>query len=116
MASRPEQQEKKRIAQRKKYGQTEVERRNYLLEYTASRREALRAYLRDYKESKPCEDCDISYPSRVMEFHHTNGDKEYTIASMPGKGVALATLEREIAKCILLCANCHRLREIDASS
>ena len=61
-------------------------------------------------KDKPCEDCGVSFPPCVMEFHHRDpSTKSFTIAKnlmRPWYRVVL-----EIAKCVLLCANCHRLRE-----
>lgn len=56
----------------------------------------------------PCADCQQSYPTWVMQFDHLR-DKEYTIAALarfPSKERLLA----EIAKCEVVCANCHAER------
>ena len=43
-----------------------------------------------------------------LEFHHLNGkDKLSTVAHLISRGSEKLLLE-EIAKCVLLCANCHR--------
>jgi hypothetical protein len=61
-------------------------------------------------KSRPCTDCGIQYPYYVMEFDHLDADtKEFNV----GAGVTCASYERllaEIAKCELVCANCHRTR------
>jgi len=46
-----------------------------------------------------------------MHFHHVRGPKLFNIGNSLGK--SLATIETEIAKCVILCANCHILRHID---
>lgn len=82
--------------------------------YSDSNRVKLRAYIKQVK-SVPCTDCSVSYPSRVMEFDHVRGEaKIRCVASMVSQSVGLATLKTEIAKCDAVCANCHRLRHIDA--
>ena len=56
----------------------------------------------------PCIDCGKRYPPYVMDFDHVNGEKKFNV----GKFGALST-ERvlaEIAKCEVVCANCHRIR------
>ena len=60
-------------------------------------------------KSKPCTDCHLTFPSYVMDFDHVRGEKLFGIAH----GMHNHTLDRvlvEIAKCDLVCANCHRIR------
>lgn len=56
----------------------------------------------------PCKDCGISYPSHVMDFDHL-ADKSFTISRF-GRSVGEARLKEEMAKCEVVCANCHRQR------
>lgn len=58
----------------------------------------------------PCIDCGVQYPTPVMEFDHVRGVKVRDIATMVNRSVGAATLRLEIAKCEVVCANCHRLR------
>jgi len=47
-----------------------------------------------------------------MDFDHVRGDKEFTVSKAVQRAYAL-TLSRvraEIAKCDVVCANCHRIR------
>lgn len=72
----------------------------------------------DMLKSKPCSDCEVSYPPRVMEFDHVRGKKKFTISRMVGKHTSRAQqaqILEEVKKCDLVCANCHRLREIKRS-
>lgn len=71
------------------------------------KREAARDYVREWLMSHPCVDCgetDIV----VLEFDHVRGEKKYNIAMMIQRGLGLATIQNEIAKCDTRCANCHR--------
>lgn len=43
-----------------------------------------------------------------MDFHHLE-DKDGTIARMVLSG-SKSKIEAEIAKCVLICSNCHRIR------
>lgn len=43
----------------------------------------------------------------VLDFHHLGG-KEYTIAALIKRGCSVDTLKEELAKCQLVCSNCHR--------
>jgi len=59
---------------------------------------------------QPCADCGGAYPSCVMEFdHRVPSQKLYLVSRMPGR-VKLETLMAEVAKCDVVCANCHRVR------
>lgn len=60
-----------------------------------------------------CSNCGLeatkdNYP--VFDFHHTNKDeKDDTVSSLINRGRPLNIVLKEVDKCILLCANCHRL-------
>lgn len=62
----------------------------------------------------PCVDCQRTFPWCAMDFDHRLGEtKSFNIAS---KGTQKATqdridlVEKEILKCDIVCANCHRVR------
>lgn len=60
----------------------------------------------DYLATHPCVDC--GEPDIVcLEFDHVRGPKRGNIGHMLGDH-AWATIETEIAKCEVRCANCHR--------
>ena len=62
-------------------------------------------------KSKPCMDCKKSYPPYIMDFDHLDGEtKEYGICYMRRHRMAFDKIENEIAKCEVVCANCHRER------
>lgn len=67
-----------------------------------------RQFLDRYKD-RPCADCGEKHPPCVMDFDHVRGKKVFGIGGgMAGR--SLDTIRREIAKCDVVCANCHRLR------
>ena len=69
----------------------------------------LRAIL-DEAKSGPCLDCGRSYPPYVMDFDHRDPKtKVAKVSTMVYKG-SESLLRAEIAKCDLVCANCHRIR------
>ena len=41
-----------------------------------------------------------------LDFHHTAGDKELIVSALVN--CSEARIRAEIAKCVILCANCHR--------
>ncbi len=61
------------------------------------------------KEKQGCIRCKITDP-RVLEFHHLNSSKkEFNIADYYYSHFSFEKLEEEIAKCVIICANCHRI-------
>jgi hypothetical protein len=60
-------------------------------------------------KSKPCKDCRKKYPYYVMDFDHVRGRKVANVGSMSG-GWSKRAVMKEIAKCEVVCANCHRKR------
>lgn len=58
----------------------------------------------------PCTDCGVKYPPYVMDFDHVRGTKKYNVSSMVSRGMSEKTLLEEIAKCEVVCSNCHRAR------
>lgn len=66
-------------------------------------------YINNYKILHPCIDCrknDI----RFLEFDHIRGVKIKEIPGMARTGYSIQRIQAEIAKCEVVCANCHRLR------
>ena len=59
-----------------------------------------------YKRRYGCQDCGIKNPI-VLDFHHFK-DKINNVATLI-RNYGLFKLKDEIRKCILLCANCHRI-------
>ena len=59
-----------------------------------------------------CYDCGGTYPTACYDFHHKcPKDKLFTIARKLHRTVEF--LKKEVFKCVLLCANCHRIRHSD---
>lgn len=71
-------------------------------------RQETREYLVACKD-KPCTDCGQRFPHWAMDFHHTR-DKEQLVSRLVQAGYNKEKVKAEIAKCVLLCATCHRLR------
>lgn len=60
------------------------------------------------KKNVPCADCGQIFPPVVMDFDHI-GEKSFTISGRISAR-SIEGLLAEIAKCEVVCANCHRLR------
>ena len=83
------------------------------VEYAHERNEARRKVL-DALKSAPCTDCGNQYPPVCMDFDHI-GEKLFSIAKARSRGMDWQKVLDEIAKCELVCANCHRVRTRDRS-
>jgi len=65
-------------------------------------------FVYNYLFVHPCVDCGIA-DVRVLEFDHQR-DKEDNISNFIKRGVSFDRLSEEIEKCVVRCANCHRIR------
>jgi hypothetical protein len=78
-------------------------------EYYDRRDRAKREHKRNLVNSylnQPCTDCGVQYPWWVMQFDHLR-DKEFGISVGVVNGYSDERLVAEIAKCEVVCANCH---------
>ena len=80
-------------------------------EYVRRSRHKRRELIQGLKQ-KPCKDCGGEFPSPVMHFHHVRGEKKFTIANAVRTNKSLTSVLEEIAKCDLVCANCHTMRHL----
>ncbi len=62
----------------------------------------------DEIKKQPCVDCGNTFPTVCMDFDHVRGRKLYNIGNM--KSQAWELVKAEIAKCDVVCSNCHRIR------
>jgi hypothetical protein len=63
------------------------------------------------KQAGVCVDCGGSFHPVAMDFDHLPGEeKRYEIARMLSGTWSIKSIEKEIAKCELVCSNCHRVR------
>jgi hypothetical protein len=80
------------------------------IERVTRRQQATLAWLRELRRV-PCLDCGGIFPPHVMDFDHR--DPTTKLFSVAADKVLLknrAVLEAEVAKCDVICANCHRIR------
>lgn len=71
-----------------------------------ARKRKLRQWKRALMATLKCERCPESHPA-TLEFHRRDpSKKEFSVSKMFGRSVE--TVKREMAKCDVLCANCHR--------
>lgn len=69
------------------------------------------AWFDSLKEGKPCADCGRTYATYVMEWDHLpEFVKELVLSDTRRSAHSKERILKEIEKCDLLCANCHRER------
>jgi transcription elongation factor Elf1 len=71
-------------------------------------KQELKKRLKEIKETSGCIDCGEKNHI-VLDFDHLQ-DKKYNISRMIHDGFSWAAIKKEIAKCEVVCANCHRIR------
>ena len=69
-----------------------------------------RAWLAEQKDA-PCVDCGLWWPPYVMHFHHRDPSTKVMAISKAIVNRSRQFCIEEIAKCDLLCGNCHAIRE-----
>lgn len=80
-------------------------RKVYMKEY----RDKSRNVVKEYKKNLCCQQCGEKHPACLVFHHKIPEDKVFNIGS--GKDITGKSVEQimnEIAKCDVLCANCHR--------
>lgn len=76
---------------------------------TQKNRAALKAWV-DEQKRKPCMDCGGTFPTVCMDFDHRPGEGKVGNISRLIANAGPNAVRAEIAKCDLVCANCHRIR------
>jgi predicted transcriptional regulator len=76
---------------------------------TKHSRTEISLWIKEVKTEAVCVDCSVDYPHFQMEFDHL-GDKRFNIASFRNHTNSLDVVKQEIAKCEIVCSNCHRKR------
>lgn len=61
-----------------------------------------------YKLWIGCKFCSYKRCNQALELHHVGTQKEQHVADMVQKGASTKIIKREIRRCIVVCANCHR--------
>lgn len=64
----------------------------------------------------PCMDCGGSFSPCAMQFDHVRGVKRADVSRLVSRRCSLAVIQAEIAKCDIVCANCHCVRTAERAS
>lgn len=80
--------------------------------YIRNRDKKIKEWLKEYKSNLKCGICGENHPA-CLDFHHINpAEKKFAIGRIkdfPG----WTLLKNEIAKCRVLCSNCHRKKHYE---
>lgn len=65
----------------------------------------------DALKDAPCTDCGHRFPPKAMDFDHLDAStKVANVSTLLVRATSSQKILEEIAKCELVCSNCHRLR------
>lgn len=88
----------------KKYYLKKAQKRNLI------QQQKTQGVIGEYLQNHPCIDCGENN-ILVLEFDHINRkNKKDAIANIARRRLSLKTLKKEIKKCEVRCANCHRIK------
>ena len=91
-----------------KYQRWHYKNRDWNSQRSLNRRQRHRAWLRVKKGGEGCAHCGEDDPA-CLDFHHQEAaKKEMKVSKLVTYGFGKDKLRREIGKCEVLCANCHR--------
>lgn len=75
---------------------------------TKSRKASIKAEYQKIKSELHCSRCPETHPA-TLDFHHADpAAKERSVSLMVHEGWNIDRIRAEIAKCEVLCSNCHR--------
>lgn len=92
---------------REYYKQNKTKMKSQIKAAAKKRQDKNRLWVCEYLESHPCVDCGAT-DIRVLEFDHQR-DKITNISMMVDIH-SLLSIQKEIDKCEVRCANCHRIK------
>lgn len=91
-----------------KYCTVKCQRNNPLKKVSTKRyQQSRRVLINKIKLERGCSVCGYNAHAAALDFNHVYGEKLFNVSQDPK--VALYKLLEEIAKCEILCANCHRI-------
>ncbi len=98
-------------AWKKWYSENKEKRIKYCIDFNKKNRKSKIEWLNEIK-NKPCKDCGQKYNPWVMEYDHIDSsNKEANVSTLLKHNCSKKKILKEIEKCELVCANCHRERE-----
>lgn len=92
---------------RQYYADNQDQHKLYIRTRSKKLRLALRLWIEELKAQEGCKVCGEADPA-CLDFHHPNKDKVMSVGDALGRKFGKAKILKEIAKCVVLCSNCHR--------
>lgn len=92
----------------KNYYDNNEEMRKKLKERNDDHLKRNREFILEFLNSNPCVDCGENRPI-CLDFDHQK-DKRGSVSKLMNTRVSIESLKKEIAKCEVRCANCHRIK------
>src|SRR5262252_1068828 len=78
------------------------------LAWNRDRKEKMKLWWQELKSSLHCARCPENHPA-ALDFHHQNqSQKDRDLGNCVGRGWSKERILDEVAKCTVLCSNCHR--------
>jgi hypothetical protein len=82
--------------------------KQYYIDKASEQKKKSKKWMHEYRSQLKCEYCDENHPA-CLDFHHVNPkEKSFSVGEGLARGRSINSLLKEIQKCIVLCANCHR--------
>jgi hypothetical protein len=81
--------------------------KKYYRDKAQKRQIRIKEYIHSIKGKSKCSNCEEK-DIVCLDFHHINRDKDIEIAKIPNMGWSIERVNKELNKCKILCANCHR--------
>jgi len=94
-------------ASKKHYEQNKVKIKARSKKRNIETRKANRKYITFVKNLSGCVDCGEDNPV-VLDFDHIRGTKKHNVSDMASSSYSFMSIQKEIDKCEVRCANCHR--------
>lgn len=83
------------------------EYKEYMKDYQLRRRQEVKLWYNAIKAKLFCEGCGFNHPA-ALNFHHLDPSTKYkSISEMVRDAHTPASIQAEMDKCAILCANCH---------
>lgn len=101
--------EKRRATWNRWYKKNAKKHQRSVAHYRKLRKKKIRAWFAAWKTTLKCSRCPETHPA-CLDFHHRDPKEkvvEVSVAVVRG-GWSVEHIQREIAKCDVLCSNCHR--------
>src|SRR5277367_6013337 len=85
------------------YEKNKVARKEQIIQ----REKGIRCWFQEFKRTLKCSRCPENHPA-CLDFHHRDpAKKSFNISTAVTDGWGINRILEEVAKCIVLCKNCH---------